>query len=287
MHYFEVIPVKELARFIECFWILDIDEIDQVEGEKLLLPEGTFDMIFNFGDPVRRIVKEQGGDSCNIQLAGLIGQRLNTIRLERGRNLKLLGVRFKPFGLFPFVKMPLHEITDQVVDIKTAFRTLGAQLESRVPDAMGWKERIALMQRILISRLPDTYAIDPTVKGAVNTLLINRGNVKIIDMHRELGVSKSNLEQKFQDKVGIGPKDLARIWRMNHFILERISNPQASLTQLVYECNYFDQSHLIKEFKRIVNVNPVLFFKMTKGSLVIRMFETSSFKRFNGAYLQT
>jgi AraC-like DNA-binding protein len=74
----------------------------------------------------------------------------------------------------------------------------------------------------------------------------------------ELGVGRRTLERTFQTTIGISPKRYAGILRTQHF-LKALHQPE-SLTRLAYEFGYYDQSHLIRDFKAKTGITPGKYF---------------------------
>ena len=61
----------------------------------------------------------------------------------------------------------------------------------------------------------------------------------------------------------MSPKLLARIRRFNHALEYKMLHPDVTWTEITYECGYFDQMHLIKEFKEFSSKTPEELFKHT------------------------
>jgi len=83
----------------------------------------------------------------------------------------------------------------------------------------------------------------------------NKGLIGIKDFCSELQIHKSTLEKNFKHVTGYTPKEYSRIIRFN-FLLNRIFFSNLNLTETSYEMGYFDQSHMIRDFKKITGINP-------------------------------
>jgi len=76
-----------------------------------------------------------------------------------------------------------------------------------------------------------------------------------------INIEERTLQRSFLKRIGVSPKMLARIARVN-YLWEEINYHKATCYQdLVFFGNYFDQSHFIKDFKSIVGETPSKFFK--------------------------
>jgi len=65
----------------------------------------------------------------------------------------------------------------------------------------------------------------------------------------------------FRKYVGITPKYLCNILKINQFISNKINYPGLSLTECTYETGYYDQSHLIKSFHQFTDTSPRKYFE--------------------------
>jgi AraC-like DNA-binding protein len=78
----------------------------------------------------------------------------------------------------------------------------------------------------------------------------------IEDVCRQLKVTSRHLRRQFKEKIGIGPKYYLRIKRVNKAIALTRNNPRINLQDIVFQCNFFDQSHMAKEFNLFTGKTP-------------------------------
>jgi AraC-like DNA-binding protein len=76
-----------------------------------------------------------------------------------------------------------------------------------------------------------------------------------------LGWSRKRLAARFNEHVGLPPKTVARIARFDR--ARTLAEPprRPDWTRLAAECGYYDQSHLIKEFRAFTGRTPETFFQ--------------------------
>ncbi|RZL58081.1 MAG: AraC family transcriptional regulator [Pedobacter sp.] len=84
-------------------------------------------------------------------------------------------------------------------------------------------------------------------------------NLKVEDIAKKHHISRKHLNNVVQKNLGKPLSEYRKIFRFRNVI----NNYQGlkSLTELCYEHLFFDQSHLIKDFKSLTEINPNLFFK--------------------------
>lgn len=72
------------------------------------------------------------------------------------------------------------------------------------------------------------------------------------------GLSSRQLRRLFRETVGLTPKELARVRRFRSSAVELVSDA-GSWVSLAAHHGYADQSHLIREYRRLVGVTPTEF----------------------------
>lgn len=79
---------------------------------------------------------------------------------------------------------------------------------------------------------------------------------------RSSGLSQRQFECKFIEQVGVSPKLYSRIIRLNYALQVKVTRPHLSWTDVTYEAGYFDQMHLVKDFKSLAGETPARFLRM-------------------------
>src|ERR1044071_10321272 len=129
MEYCERKPRPPLSRFVECFWALE-SYVPSTQLERIL-PDGCVELILNFG---ARFSQHDDGKLKLQPRSFLVGQMTGPILISPTGPVQLLGIRFHPGGTLPFLRVPLHEITDQVVELselcpRLELKLLGASID--------------------------------------------------------------------------------------------------------------------------------------------------------------
>jgi AraC-like DNA-binding protein len=69
-------------------------------------------------------------------------------------------------------------------------------------------------------------------------------------------LSMKQFERKCKERIGMNPKMYARILKFSKAYRLHEALPQLSWTKIAYEAGYYDQMHMIKDFKVFAGVNP-------------------------------
>lgn len=102
------------------------------------------------------------------------------------------------------------------------------------------------------------------------------GAVRVADLAEELDLSPRTLERQFAREVGVGAKTLARVVRFDEANLRIRHDPQVPMSELSFELGFFDQAHLIREFKALSSLTPGAF-----AAIAARRRETFVLERFD------
>jgi AraC-like DNA-binding protein len=258
LQYEEKTPALGLREYIECYWIL---QSDCSLHDELCLPDGSASLIFNFGPPYHRATCHQPGEWMEVSPCSLSHQGKESVLISQQRPVRVLGVRFKPHGLAPFFKVSMMDFSPPFILHGEALRPFLGSLKQQLWSTACFQERIALLDEHFSRLAFDTASPDDLVKNAISEMVKNAGNLKIGDLLDKLCVSKSTLEKKFQEHVGLSPKILSNILRFNSLVYQQQLAPAPSLTELSYKQGFFDQAHLVHNFKAFTGLTPGRFFR--------------------------
>lgn len=260
MRYREYIPSPPLRRAIECFWTLDVGAAEVNPDPQRIAPDGCVEWIAHLDRPPREV---RGDGSSRMQPQRfVVGQRLTPVVLESGA-MRCLGIRFHPAGAAALLRVPPRELAGRIAASDDVLPVLDRELRSRLdPDAAPeqWVQVADDVLRTAGSTEPDALA-----EAASNAILRKHGLVSIDALANELGVHRRALERRFEKHVGLAPKQLARIARFQR-IFQRTQAAGASTARVEWsdvalDCGYFDQAHLIRDFRELAGDTPAALFE--------------------------
>jgi len=92
----------------------------------------------------------------------------------------------------------------------------------------------------------------------INFINLQRGNSDIEWLCRQANMSFKTFERHFNQKVGISPKQYAEIVRFSTAF--KMLKANKNIFEIIAICNYTDQAHLIKEFKKFTGNTPKQYY---------------------------
>ena len=136
------------------------------------------------------------------------------------------------------------------------FGKKGSELEHEILKGIDTTRSIQLIETFLLRMLQNKSIADRLIAATIDLIVEANGKYSIIDLSEHVQTKRRILERKFAAKVGFTPKYLSRVIRMQSTLRQLLSNDNDSLTSLTYEEGYFDQAHLVREFKAFTGQTP-------------------------------
>ena len=155
------------------------------------------------------------------------------------------------------LRVPVCELANRLVALEDVLGSFAVELTERLADAPDANHRHAIAQRLLNGRLTDDSATAPEVEYALARLQATRGAAGIETLAAEVGWSRRHLVTRFREAVGLPPKALSRLIRVEH-AARRVRDGE-SLADVAYEGGYADQSHFNRDFRELVGCTPTQF----------------------------
>ena len=275
MQYEELRPIPRLRPIVECLWTLTGHAADLGGHDQPVLPDGRPELVLHLGDPFERIDVSGRRDQQPTVL--FAGQLTGQLMLRPTGRIRILGVRFHPFGASALGVAPMDRLSGLTIGVGDVSAPIARAL-ARVQDATDDPSAAAALVQQSLVRLVDPGRIDDRVRYAVEAIGRRRGQISISRLASALSCTRRHLERRFLETVGVGPKRLARIARFQHALqlLDRSDQaPNGAATAAA--CGYADQAHFIRDFRDLAGCAPgehlmrqaVLTGLFTEGSSLV------------------
>ena len=171
-------------------------------------------------------------------------------------------VNLTPLGAHMFFGLPMHELANDVVPLEDVLPQGVGPLADALEDKEHWRDRFALLDAILLARLAEARAPSPDVAWAWSILERTHGRAPIGWICDRLGRSRRHLAARFREQVGLPPKTVGRIMRFDRAIA-MLRREEANLADVAFECGYYDQAHLNRDFREFAGASPGAFVRQT------------------------
>jgi AraC-like DNA-binding protein len=245
-------PANILKPFIKTFMIIESE--DRMVNRTL--PDTSMVMAFRYKGVVSDEIE---GVKSRLPAAVITGIRKSSRLINYSGRAATLLVIFKPGGAAAFFKEPLHELFGLSLSLD-ALISPGKlnEIEEQLAEAKDSQQRIAVIERFLISRLNETRP-DLLIHHAIQQIQLANGAIRIKELVSTLPLSHDPFEKRFRRLTGTSPKQFSSIVRLRNVI--DTYDPATNLTEAALTAGYFDQAHFIKDFRSFTGQSPLEFFK--------------------------
>lgn len=252
-------PHKALEAHIRYYWMLKAPQPLPRPVSQQFLAEGV-ELCFNLADPVE--ITSPDSARKRVTQMSISGPLTKPMILQANGRIDIFGVCFRPGGAYAFFPYPAHQMMNCFPDAHALWGAKGGEFVDRFFEAsMTRQQRLGYLNRYFLHRLGDTDPQDPCVHEAIKAIESCKGMISIGYLSRKTGISNRHLERKFKERVGLSPKQLCRSLRFKQVLACLVQDPDGSWLKTALDCGYYDQAHMINDFKHYTGVSPSSYFK--------------------------
>jgi AraC-like DNA-binding protein len=201
-------------------------------------------LLFHYEDP---FLDATGGRSDRLPRVTITGQRTRPIDVRATGKTGILLVTFHPWGASAFLPGSMADLTDRATDLADLLDGEGVErVADRILDATYVCERVSIAEAFLLEALYSERRDELVIASALK-LGSKRPDMRALAA--ETGLSRRQWIRRFQASVGVGPKAFARILRFQRATALKRSGKDWG--DVCLDCGYYDQAHLIREFREL------------------------------------
>jgi len=268
-------PAEMLRKYIDNYYFVELSgSPGRGEFEQKPISNGCVEMFFGYHNTIGTCYTNDG-NTLRVR-SGLIGAHdlKNSVKgmaLESDpRTFKFTSINFKPDGFYGIYKIPLFEIYNSFIETYSLFGNEIKQLENKLDDAKSTIERKAHLDQYFINQLNKNNPKQYNFSAGYNTVNIIGYYKGIIKMHQlvdEIKVSERTLQRNFKTALGLSPKEYCKIIRFKNLINYISGKEKINWLDMVSDFGYYDQAHLINEFKSATGITPDVYMKHRNKSI--------------------
>lgn len=244
-----------LKPWIKFIWLFEADEYVSIKNK--LLPTDSTDIILNMSTAINYLVDGQVVNAENLHVNG-IRDKYSFIMQEGV--LKVFGISFFSYGLYPFFRIPLFQLNSRILDLKECNYILAKNLEAILMRKDSVNRTLLGFEKILEMEL-DLNRVNLNHTILIKKFAQNNYEKSVSLFCHDENVCIKTFERACFKYTGLNPKTLQRIGRFqatsNQLIYGTKNN---AFSDIIYD-DYYDQAHFIKEFNIHTGVSPTRFLK--------------------------
>lgn len=249
-----------LQNYIDYFYFLERSETDQ-ETTYLGFPTtSTYVMVCKNSD---FIINNQNISILSSQRSNLRSVLFSDTKISGEMHYKgatnEITISFKPLGINVFLEKNFSEYRKNVISIFEFEPNFNAEF-SCMFDIKSNAERVVALEKYFLSILKKE--VHPVLKRILSDIHNPNYNFPTVnDLCLKYSISRPTLNYYFKSHLGTNPRQYIRIVRFRNAIKQFTSDSsRENLSNLTYLTDYFDQSHMIKDFVSLTGFTPKKFF---------------------------
>ena len=252
--YVEYEPSSYLKKYVDCYWSYYTESPLYLIHENPIIPDGCVDIIFDLNITTQ--------SQCFI--VGAMTKPIISLKND------LFGIRFKPGVATSIINSPINEMTDHIIDIRKIKNSKTESLAEILQNKKSSQEKVSFLNSVFSKVISSQSLIEDETEYALSLIKQASGKCSVKEISERVGWSRQHLTRKFLKHTGLTPKFYSQVVRVNSLIHRYNSSAKHSWGYLAQTCGYYDQSHMINEFKNITGVTPQIFLNNSQ------MFHTSN-----------
>ena len=218
-----------------------------------LLPEVTVSLAFQYGAPLRLVL----AGTTRILGSHITGAHDSAVQLHGVGVLGSVVVKLTPWGAARLFRQDMQSLASRHTDLRDVIPSAEVdRIEQKLAESPDARTRVALVRRWLLERL-DPRDSDAIVAWAFREIAARGGAVRTAELAAQFGMSERQLERRFQSWVGMSPKAVARVVRLQRLAAHFHSG--LSWAEIAAETGFSDQAHMVREFRAMTGTTPARF----------------------------
>jgi len=180
---------------------------------------------------------------------------------------EMISVQFTPSGMHFLFGMNMGQTLNSIFELQD----IVGNLANETAEKIGMCSNTNDLKSIL-----DSFFIKILAKRGVkqNAFLIHLNRfckkpTSVETLAKEVNLSTRQLNRRFFEIVGTSPKAYQRKERFSRLMNQTLNSEKINWTSVTYDHDFFDQAHMIKDFKHFTSLAPRKYFQVYKPILNI------------------
>jgi len=245
-----------LSAYVDYLWVAE--GYVQVHARELVLPTGSMTLVVDLDAPTS-------------DAAAICGARSRPLVLDTSKPLRRMAAHFTPGGGFAFARCPAGELENLQVPLAAFWPTEAPELCERIFEARTNPERFRLLEVFLMRRLRGAPSSSAAVRRAIRQFQDPHAACSVRSVTAQVGMSAQRFIEVFRGEVGVPPKVFARLARFRRAVDRIDMAPDVDWADLAAATGYFDQSHLIRDFRQFAGLTPAAYVRQRTSQNHVRV----------------
>jgi len=255
-------PTPPLSRYIESIW--QVASSGGPPSRQRVYPDGAMALVIHLDKPTATYFIDNEPSRVRVPL--LAGPFSRSFHFDPSQSTSVIGIAFRPGAARVFFSVAAHELHNTDIALRDLVPDEADLLLNAVCSAKGDQERFLVVEEYLIRKLANGPSVHPAIRYSVDQLSRRAGVRGIRQLQLESGLSHTRFIQLFREQVGLTPKLFCRVRRFRVLLDQIKSGISVNWADLAIDCGYFDQAHLIRDFRAFAGVTPLAYSRAIANS---------------------
>ncbi len=231
---------------------------------ELILPDTRPQLVITLDDNARCYSKAGNPQLplTSIKRSWIKGLHNQPVLFQSEQNAATFCIQFELTGLNRLLGIPAEELSGQFIDAESILGNEIADLRVRIMENPAFEGRVATVEQYLSTKFGARLMGKSGLESLVSRPYF--GKMSLPEVSAALNYSPKHTITVFRKALGATPKQLQILQNVNKSI-EILNRPNPpSIAQVAHDCNHFDQSHFIKNFKQITTMTPQTYLSLQR-----------------------
>ena len=229
-----------------------------------ILPNGLVVALFFLGAPHRLGKAADPGNNPVYAHSCLHGVQTSPVYNTPSAETHVLGLLFEPIGFHALFLTDMERLVDVTVDARDV---LPLRLIDFIDDVKSRANSMAAHGALHQFLLKEPKQTPPDwLQGLYSAIKVSQGMLPLAGAYDDIGLSARHINARFKASVGVSPKVLCRIYRLEA-LLEGIDPSSVNWADLAHRFGYFDQAHFNREFRLFSGLSPSAYLEQRRRDL--------------------
>ncbi|MBO9582532.1 MAG: helix-turn-helix transcriptional regulator [Flavobacterium sp.] len=243
---------QKSERFVNKIWCLDNSIGESVIENKLVLPNGCFNLAIVSGNSIEVHTSQNKYEMNN----GIYfcSQMTNKVLVNIRPKTKITIIQLHAWTLSMFLKYDLSNFSDSIIKIDAAELPFKVEIPFDI-------ETLLQIINVYFEGLSNLNSKENTIEKICEVIRLHEDEISVSEISKLLNSSQRLLQMKFKTATGLTIKKYIQILKFRKSVDQMLNADlgKLSLTEIALYNKYFDQSHFIRKFKDVTKTTPKMF----------------------------
>jgi AraC-like DNA-binding protein len=164
---------------------------------------------------------------------------------------------FQTGGFYKLFGVPMSLFANGHTETISVLGNSVVELKEQIANAKNFKEMTSFVDKYLMSKAKTIKTYQHPIDFVINQKGLY--HYSLDRLASDACISNRQFERKFFERTGVTPKLYQRILKFNEAMKIKKNTPKLSWFDITYMVGYYDQMHLLRDFKQFTDITPTAF----------------------------